>query len=113
MSEYTPTTEDPALEEVRAWYIDGRRVHNPFASDAVLVARFDTWLTEHDREVAAKALTDAAVATVPHTMIGQNNERVVTPRFVHGRTTRELLLARAAAIVSVPSTPEQPEGGDS
>lgn len=63
MIEYTPTTttnEDPALEDVRGWYIDGRRAHNPFASDAVLVARFDRWLAQHDVEVAAKALRDAA-----------------------------------------------------
>lgn len=46
-------TDDPELDEVRGWYIDGRRVHNPFASDATLVARFDKWLAEHDREVAA------------------------------------------------------------
>jgi len=58
---YTPTPEeDPALEEVRGWYIDGRRVHNPFASDAALVERFDRWLAAHDAEVAAKALRDAA-----------------------------------------------------
>lgn len=47
MTEY----DDPALDEVRSWYIDGRRVHNPFASDAALVARFDSWLAEHDREI--------------------------------------------------------------
>jgi hypothetical protein len=47
MTEY----DDPQLDEVRGWYIDGRRVHNPFASDAALVARFDSWLVEHDREI--------------------------------------------------------------
>lgn len=46
-------TDDPELDDVRGWYIDGRRVHNPFASDADLVVRFDRWLVEHDREIAA------------------------------------------------------------
>ena len=53
-------SDDPQLEDVREWYIAGRRTHNPFASDAALVERFDTWLAEHDREVAARALRDAA-----------------------------------------------------
>ena len=53
-------SDDPQLEDVREWYIAGRRTHNPFASDAELVERFDTWLTQHDREVAAGALRDAA-----------------------------------------------------
>ncbi len=44
-------SDDPQLEDVRGWYIDGRRVHNPFASDATLVAPFDSWLTDHDAEV--------------------------------------------------------------
>ncbi len=56
--------EDPQLEEVRGWYIDGRRVHNPFASDAVLVERFDRWLADYTAEVeraaAARALEEAA-----------------------------------------------------
>ena len=59
MSEYT-FSDDPQLEDVREWYIAGRRTHNPFASDAGLVERFNTWLTQHDREVAAGALRDAA-----------------------------------------------------
>lgn len=50
--------EDPELQDVREWYIIGRRVHNPFASDANLVERFDIWLSEHDAEVrAAKTVT--------------------------------------------------------
>ena len=53
-------SDDPQLDEVRDWYIAGRRTHNPFGSDANLVCRFDNWLAEHDREVAAKALRDAA-----------------------------------------------------
>ena len=53
-------SDDPQLEDVRDWYIAGRRTRNPFASDATLVERFDTWLAEHDREVAAQALSDAA-----------------------------------------------------
>lgn len=53
-------SDDPQLEDVREWYIAGRRTHNPFASDAALVERFDTWLAAHDREVASGALRDAA-----------------------------------------------------
>ena len=53
-------SDDPQLEDVRDWYIAGRRTRNPFASDATLVERFDTWLAAHDREVAAQALRDAA-----------------------------------------------------
>ena len=52
-------SDDPQLEDVREWYIAGRRTHNPFASDAALVERFDTWLAAHDREVAAQALRAA------------------------------------------------------
>lgn len=64
MAEYTPTiTEDPALEEVRGWYIDGRRTHNPFASDAALVERFDSWLADRDREIAERAWAEGAKAT--------------------------------------------------
>ena len=53
MSEYTPTTA-----EVRgawsAWYEPG--------DDRWMPERFDRWLAAHDREVAAKALEDAARA---------------------------------------------------
>lgn len=42
MSEpYTPDDDDPELQEVREWYIAGRRTRNPFASDAALVERLD------------------------------------------------------------------------
>ncbi|MFZ2911519.1 MAG: hypothetical protein WAZ75_00380, partial [Candidatus Absconditicoccaceae bacterium] len=61
--EWTPTYEgaaDPQLEDVRSWYVDGRRVHNPFASDAELVERFDLWLEQHDAEVGIK-FTDTQV----------------------------------------------------
>lgn len=47
-------SEDPMLDEVRGWYIDGRRVHNPFASNAELVRQFDDWLVEHDAELIAR-----------------------------------------------------------
>lgn len=56
-------SDDPQLEEVRGWYIDGRRVHNPFASDATLVARFDAWLAEYVAAVRADQIEkDAQVA---------------------------------------------------
>ena len=29
-------SDDPQLEDVREWYIAGRRTHNPFASEAAL-----------------------------------------------------------------------------
>ena len=64
-------SDDPQLEDVREWYIAGRRTHNPFASDAALVERFDTWLAEHDREVAAQALRDAAGSAIPRRALAQ------------------------------------------
>ena len=45
-----PMTDDPMLEDVREWYIIGRRTHDPFNGDAHLIERFDRWLVEHDRE---------------------------------------------------------------
>ena len=64
-------SDDPQLEDVREWYIAGRRTHNPFASDARLIERFDTWLAEHDREVAAQALRDAAGSAIPRRALAQ------------------------------------------
>ena len=58
-------SDDPQLEDVRKWYIAGRRTRNPFWSDAELVERFDRWLAQHEREVAAKALRDAAGSPIP------------------------------------------------
>lgn len=56
--------DDPELEDVRSWYIEGRRVHNPFASDATLVQPFDRWyaaeLAAAERRGAEKALREAA-----------------------------------------------------
>lgn len=52
-------SDDPRLEEIRDWYIAGRRTHNPFASDAELVRRFDLWLVEHDDEVRDAAKADS------------------------------------------------------
>lgn len=61
---YGREAEDPQLQEVRGWYVDGRRVHNPFASDAVLVERFDRWLADYTaevvREAEARALEEVA-----------------------------------------------------
>ena len=48
MSEYTPTTR-----WVREWYADS-------VDHLGGEQEFDRWLAEHDREVAAKALRDAA-----------------------------------------------------
>lgn len=66
-------------------------------------AEFRADLAEHDREVAAKALTDAA-AQLRMPIDGQ---RPMTGDI------QDWLRTRAAALVSAPSTPEQPEGGDS
>ena len=88
-------SDDPQLEDVREWYIAGRRTHNPFASDAALVEsfdtwraalveRYDTWLAEHDREVAAQALRDAAGSGIPRRALAQG--------------TRDWLRARADQI---------------
>lgn len=55
-------SDDPQLDDVRDWYVTGRRVHDPFNSDSNLVERFDHWLVEHDREVAMKAWGEAAQA---------------------------------------------------
>jgi hypothetical protein len=49
--EYTPTTD-----EVQSYYNIGR---NEFESEWE-TAEFDRWLAVHDREVAARALEDAA-----------------------------------------------------
>lgn len=60
MADLDPTEiEDPELEDVRGWYIDGRRVHNPFASDVALVERFDRWLARRDAEMKAAAWSEA------------------------------------------------------
>lgn len=60
MSEYTPTTEE--LRE----YVEMGGEQSPWLpptpeKDALRAAAFDRWLAAHDREVAAKALMDAAV----------------------------------------------------
>ena len=61
---YGREAEDQQLQEVRGWYVDGRRVHNPFASDAVLVERFDRCLADYTaevvREAEVRALEEAA-----------------------------------------------------
>lgn len=55
--DHTPL-EDPQMDDIRGWYIDGRRVHNPFASDATLAEPFWRWLAEHDTEVRHAALRE-------------------------------------------------------
>ena len=53
MSEYTPTTKAVRTNYAMTMLRVGRKDINPY-----LV--FDHWLAKHDREVAAKALRDAA-----------------------------------------------------
>jgi phage terminase Nu1 subunit (DNA packaging protein) len=53
MSEYTPTTD-----EVRAMYVTGTPPHRVSVPQGN--AEFDRWLAQHDAEVAARALRQAA-----------------------------------------------------
>ena len=53
MSEYTPTTKAVRTNYAMTMLRVGRKDIDPYSA-------FDRWLTEHDREVAAKALRDAA-----------------------------------------------------
>ena len=53
MSEYIPTTKAVRTNYVMTMLHVGRRDIDPYLA-------FDRWLTEHDREVAAKALRDEA-----------------------------------------------------
>lgn len=82
MSEYTPSL-DPERQDIREWYITGRRVHNPFASDAALIERFDRWLAEHDRVVAANAWDEGYAQGV------RDNERDMEPADNPYRITEE------------------------
>lgn len=77
-AEYTPTTAT-----VRDAYMSLRRGSGTFSLN-----EFDRWKAENDRHVAAKALTDA-----------------VRDHGLNG-PVGDTLLARAAAIVSQPGTPE-------
>ena len=53
MSEYTPTTKAVRTNYAMTMLRVGRKDIDPYSA-------FDRWLTEHDREVAAKALRDTA-----------------------------------------------------
>lgn len=53
MAEYIPTTD-----EVRAMYVTGTPPHRVSVTQGN--AEFDAWLAEHDREVQARALEEAA-----------------------------------------------------
>ena len=53
MSEYIPTTKAVRTNYVMTMLRVGRKDIDPYSA-------FDRWLAEHDREVAAKALIDAA-----------------------------------------------------
>lgn len=54
MSDYTPTTDN-----VRFGFVTAPMAHEP---REYAEAEFDRWLAKHDREVAARALEDAAGA---------------------------------------------------
>lgn len=66
MSEFTPTTD-----EVRARYCADEFGHPAALTDPCL--EFDRWLEAHDREVAAKALRDAAHSMRRHKQPGHWN----------------------------------------
>lgn len=53
MSEYIPTTKAVRTNYVMTMLRVGRKDIDPYSA-------FDRWLAEHDREVAAKTLIDAA-----------------------------------------------------
>ena len=53
MSEYTPTTYAVRTNYAMTMLRVGRKDIDPYSA-------FDRWLAEHDREVAAKTLIDAA-----------------------------------------------------
>jgi len=101
MNEYTPETD-----QIRdAWRHDRERytgVNRPNTYGA----EFDRWLAAHDREVAAKALRDAAERYNAETHPESDSWNPLTA----GSDDFEGILLRYAAPVSEPSTPEQPEG---
>lgn len=67
MAEYTPTTE-----QMREDWGDlvVPVVAPPKSARAERLAEFDRWLAARDREVAAKALRDAADRFMPHPALG-------------------------------------------
>ena len=82
MSKYTPTTEyvrDFYAKFTPSILID-RRPNGYERAEA----EFDRWLAEHDREVAAGALRDAAGSAIPRKALAQG--------------TRDWLRARADQI---------------
>jgi hypothetical protein len=90
MSDYVPTTST-----VRAGWSDGHPFYATTGSYE-RYAEFDRWLAAHDREVAAKALRDAAAIDFEWEVFvaddGINSIRQ------HGKTPSELLIERADRI---------------
>lgn len=65
MSDYTPETGD-----VRDFYTFGMAGwDHTLHYDPEAYAEFDRWLAQHDREVAAQALRDAASSTLPFSQV--------------------------------------------
>jgi len=83
MSEYTPTTDDVRECWSEAYQVGDRE------------GAFDRWLAAHDREVAAKALRDAAKSALSDWAEGLARRRL----------WHVWLAERATALVSEPSTP--------
>ena len=103
MSEYTPTTEeireyvevgDPKPWESPSPEVDERERRRGEA--------FDRWLAAHDREVAAKALRDAAERYNAETHPESDSWNPLTA----GSDDFEGIMLRYAALVAEPSTPE-------
>ena len=92
-NEYTPTTA--AIRESHAFTTQSKIAGATFGQG---LAEFDRWLAAHDREVAAKALTDAATLLEPFSGIGLANGANRTD-------VANWLRARAAAL-GVPVSPE-------
>jgi hypothetical protein len=80
---------DPTTDEVRDAYVDRKDFEDQVArvdrrGDATAEAEFDRWLAQHDRQVAAKALRDAAGALVDANPGGDAFQHAVAYRVARG-----------------------------
>lgn len=65
---HTPTT-GYVRKTYSLGYLDGLLYDEQQAQQAENLAEFDQWLAQHDAEVAAKALRDAASAPIPRAVL--------------------------------------------
>jgi hypothetical protein len=110
-ADYTPTTE-----QVKAAYV--RAMRNAFiASEGEHREEFRRWLAAHDAEVAAAALTEAAVMIERRAAKEAPNARAAllwVAKFVRDGTQppEEMLGARAVALTGPTQTPGPPRMND-